>query len=424
MDWSLLGCGASGHVTFAPDEPALRDRLSTATREGPAWRCLRCGTFVIGEPTATGPAADAPRVRRAEQVRSALILRIFAVERFLRALIVAALAIAVWRFSVSRLSFEQAYDQALPPLKTLLRDLGFSVEHSKLLGLLHKAFTANSRTLGFIAIGLAAYAVIEVIEGVGLWLVKRWGEYFAMIATSLGLPYEIYDLTNKVTVLRVVAFVINLALVLYLVLTKRLFGVRGGKEAYEAKLRSESILDTEMAALDTEQGVAAGREEPAAATGNSAPAVGPPAAGLAWPDAETQAAAGPPRPDAETQAAAGPPRPDAETQAAAGPPWPDAESPATAGPSRADRETPAAARPPWPNGETPAAARPPWSDAETSATEPTSAEAAPAISESAPAPPAEPTPTLPEPAEPADEPTPSDVADGPAPPLPRRRRAP
>src|SRR5262249_1434355 len=158
MDWSLLGCGTSGHVTFAPDEPALRDRLTVATREGPAWRCLRCETFVIGEPMATGPAAEAPRPRRAEPVRSALILRLLAVERFIRAVIIAALAIAVWRFSVSRLSLEGAYNQALPPLKALLRDFGFSVQHSKLLGLLHEAFTANSRTLGFIAIGLAVYA--------------------------------------------------------------------------------------------------------------------------------------------------------------------------------------------------------------------------------------------------------------------------
>jgi uncharacterized membrane protein (DUF2068 family) len=252
MDWSLLGCGAGGHVTFAPDEPGLRDRLGVAVPEGQTWRCLRCGAFVIGEPTAIGPAASAPRVRRAEQVRSALILRIFAVERFIRALIFAALAIAVWRFSVSRLSFEQAYDQALPPLRALLSDFGFRVDHSKLLGLLHEAFTVDPRKLGYIAIGLGAYAVVEVIEGVGLWLVRRWGEYFAMIVTSLGLPYEIYDLANKVTVLRVVAFLINLALVLYLVLTKRLFGVRGGKAAYEARLRSESILDAEIAALEAE----------------------------------------------------------------------------------------------------------------------------------------------------------------------------
>jgi uncharacterized membrane protein (DUF2068 family) len=295
MDWSLLGCGAGGHVTFAPDEAGLRGRLGVATPEGQAWRCLRCGAFVIGEPTASGPAASAPRVRRAEQVRSALILRIFAVERFIRALVFAALAIAVWRFSVSRLSFEQAYDRALPPLKALLTDLGFRVDHSKLLGLLHDAFTVDPRTLGYIAIGLGAYTVIEVIEGVGLWLVKRWGEYFAMIATSLGLPLEIYDLANKVTVLRVVAFVINLGLVLYLVLAKRLFGVRGGKKAYEAKLRSESILDAETAAL------AAGQEQPAGPAGRH-PAGEAVPAGQPGPATEP-AAAGEPAPATPAAAA-------------------------------------------------------------------------------------------------------------------------
>jgi uncharacterized membrane protein (DUF2068 family) len=270
MDWSLLGCGASGHVTFAPDEPGLRDRLGVATPEGQTWRCLRCGTFVIGQPTASGPADSAPRVRRAEQVRSALILRIFAVERFLRALIFAALAIAVWRFSASRQNLEQAYEHALPPLKALLRDLGFSVQHSKILGLLNTAFTTNPRLLTYLALGCAAYAAVEVLEGVGLWLVKRWGEYFAMIATSVGLPYEIWDLSHKVTWLRVVAFLINLGLVLYLVLTKRLFGVRGGKAAYEARLRSESILDAEITALQAEQEAESARAEARAAEPPSA----------------------------------------------------------------------------------------------------------------------------------------------------------
>ena len=85
--------------------------------------------------------------------------------------------------------------------------------------------------------------MVEVIEGTGLWLARRWGEYFAMVATSVGLPLEIYDLTRKVTATTLIFFAINLALVLYLVLTKRLFGARGGKAAYEARLRSESIME-------------------------------------------------------------------------------------------------------------------------------------------------------------------------------------
>src|SRR5579859_2684227 len=147
MDWSLLGCGAGGHVTFAPDEPGLRERFGHATREGQAWRCLRCGTFVIGAPTASGAADAAPQVRRGTQVRSAFILRVFAVERFIRAVVFAALAIAIWRFSLSRLSLEESYDRALPPLRALLTDLGFSVQHSKVLGLITRAFTTDPKIL-------------------------------------------------------------------------------------------------------------------------------------------------------------------------------------------------------------------------------------------------------------------------------------
>ncbi len=249
MDWSLLGCGASGHVTFAPDQPELRERLSVSTREGAAWRCLRCGTFVIGEPATSGPVSAAPRVRRGKELRSALILRLFAIERFVRAIIFGLLAYAIWRFMTSQLTLEQAFNRELPELRELLRQLGFNVNHSKLLGLIQHALTLNPGTLTWLALAAAGYAVIEIIEAVGLWLLKRWGEYFAMVATSVGIPYEIYDLTAKVTALRVGAFIINAALVVYLVVTKRLFGVRGGKKAYEARLRSESILQAEIDAL-------------------------------------------------------------------------------------------------------------------------------------------------------------------------------
>jgi uncharacterized membrane protein (DUF2068 family) len=262
MDWSLLGCGAGGHVTFAPDDPALRERVSATVREGMAWRCLRCGTFVLGPPTVTGPVAAVPRVRRDKELRSALILRIFAVERFLRALLFAGLAIGVWRFSVSKLTIEEAYNRELPAVRTLLRQLGFDVNHNKLLGVIQHAFTLNSRTLVLLALAAAAYAVLEVIEGIGLWLLKRWGEYFAMVATSIFLPYEIYDLTAKVTVLRLLAFLVNVALVVYLVVAKRLFGVRGGKKAYEANLRSESILQNEINALAAERPAAAATPAP------------------------------------------------------------------------------------------------------------------------------------------------------------------
>jgi uncharacterized membrane protein (DUF2068 family) len=137
----------------------------------------------------------------------------------------------------------------LPAIRELYQDLGVNFDHSKLIGLIQHSFTLDARTLTYLAIGLVLYALIELTEGVGLWLGQHWGEYFAMVATSVFLPYEVYDLTVKITWLRVGALVVNLLLVVYLVWTKRLFGVRGGKQAYEARLRTESFIEVEQAAL-------------------------------------------------------------------------------------------------------------------------------------------------------------------------------
>ncbi len=82
MDWSLFGCARKGHVTHAPDEPELRDRLMAPTAGRTAWRCLRCGAFVTDGQHSSGPAAAAPLVHRGKELRSELILRVFAVDGF------------------------------------------------------------------------------------------------------------------------------------------------------------------------------------------------------------------------------------------------------------------------------------------------------------------------------------------------------
>ena len=261
MDWSLLGCGRYGHVTFAPVEPELRARMHAQLPDGEAWCCLRCGAFVPGSPDLSGPAASAPVVPRGREVRSKLILRLFALERFVRAILFGIVAYVLWRYRYSRYSIEQAFDRELPIIRSLLRQLGFNIDHSRVVSLLQHALTLSSGSLTLLAAGAAGYAVLEAVEGTGLWLVKRWGEYFAMIATSLGLPLEIYDLTRKVTVTALVLFAINLALVLYLVITKRLFGIRGGKKAYDARLRSESVLEAARRAAGKEPYPAASHVE-------------------------------------------------------------------------------------------------------------------------------------------------------------------
>src|SRR6476659_7797204 len=82
VDWSLRGCARHGHATYAPDEPDLRARLRADTAAGEAWRCLRCASFVVGPPRGSGPADGAPIVLRDRALRDAVVLRLFAVERW------------------------------------------------------------------------------------------------------------------------------------------------------------------------------------------------------------------------------------------------------------------------------------------------------------------------------------------------------
>lgn len=245
----MLTCARKGHITYAPDERALRERLHVATPAGEAWRCLRCGTYVHGEPHGHGPADHAPLVLRGRELRDALIMRFFAFERVIRGLLIVAAAYGVWRFSAHRGSIERVFDKDIPLLRPLASQVGWDLDNSHIVENIRHVFTIKSSTLTWFAAGLLAYAIIELVEAVGLWMLQRWGEYFAVVATSFGLPFEIYELTEKITVLRVGALIINVGLVVYLLVSKRLFGIRGGREAFEAKRRGASLIEVEQAAV-------------------------------------------------------------------------------------------------------------------------------------------------------------------------------
>jgi uncharacterized membrane protein (DUF2068 family) len=244
--WELFTCARRGHVTYAPDDAALADRLSGKTGLGEVWRCLRCGDFVIGAPHGRGPADDAPLVLRGAALRQAIIVRVLAVERWFRALLIVLGAWAVWKFRGAQGSIQAAVERDLP----LLRASGIKVDQMTAVHELEKALAAKPSTLILLFFLLVAYALLEIVEGVGLWLLARWGEYFAVVATSIFLPLEVYDLANKgVTLTRAGAFAINVAAVVYLLISKRLFGVRGGRKAYDEERRGEQLLDVERAAL-------------------------------------------------------------------------------------------------------------------------------------------------------------------------------
>ncbi len=116
-------------------------------------------------------------------------------------------------------------------------------------GILHEidnAFSLESSKLHLFGAVILLYAAIEGVEAVGLWYQKRWAEYLTFIVTTSLLPLEIYEIANKLSPFKILAFIINLAVVIYLLLAKRLFGLRGGVAAEHA-IRED---DVGWAALD------------------------------------------------------------------------------------------------------------------------------------------------------------------------------
>jgi uncharacterized membrane protein (DUF2068 family) len=248
MDWSLRACGRHGHATYAPDEPELRERLHAPTPAGEAWRCLRCADYVVGPPAGSGPADEAPIVLRGRALRDATILRLLAAERGIRGVVLVGLGYGVLRFRASQADLRATFERALPAAKPLQDALHINLTDSAFVTRIQSILSSKPHTLTLLAIALFAYAALQLLEAVGLWLLKRWGEYVAAVGTSVFVPLEVHELLNRITVLRVGALVVNLAAIAYLVWTKRLFGVRGGHAAFEAERHSESLLEVEASA--------------------------------------------------------------------------------------------------------------------------------------------------------------------------------
>ena len=79
------------------------------------------------------------------------------------------------------------------------------------------AATLTPTKIKDLAAGSFIYAALFLTEGIGLWLMKRWAEWFTVISTSSLIPVEVYEICRHPNAGKVVVLVINLAVVAFLV---------------------------------------------------------------------------------------------------------------------------------------------------------------------------------------------------------------
>ncbi|KNB53599.1 DUF2127 domain-containing protein [Streptomyces caatingaensis] len=243
IGYELLECALHSHRLVGTDAARVGPGDALLVRETPdghRWhRCLRCDAW-LALPPPDRPGREVPEQRaeiglplRGRPLRDRYVLRLIAIDRLVHFLVLGVLAVAVFLFAHERERLRGPFYRVVDDLQNGVG--GPSGVHGHgLLGDLEKAFAAHDRTLWVIGVVIAAYAVLEGVEAVGLWRAARWAEYLTFVATSVLLIPEVYELTGHVSALKVCTLLINLAVVGYLLFAKRLFGLRGGGRAEEA----------------------------------------------------------------------------------------------------------------------------------------------------------------------------------------------
>ena len=131
--------------------------------------------------------------------------------------------IAIYKFTkvvtlllLSMAAFDLAGQGLLRELVVVVEQLPLVAGHQKLRHVLAAVSGITSHRFelaGFVALG---YALLFGIEGFGLWLRRSWAEYLTVVSTSRLIPFEIWALFERLTFLRLLLLVLNVAIVAYL----------------------------------------------------------------------------------------------------------------------------------------------------------------------------------------------------------------
>jgi uncharacterized membrane protein (DUF2068 family) len=236
-------CGVGGHELVGTDAAELRAEDAVFARaDGTVrwYRCLRCDSWLPLAPPGD-PARATPPARteielplRGKALRDKVVLRLIAIDRAFHFVVLGALAFLLLVFAQHVAQLHHAFLRAVSDYGGPGRVARHGILHE-----VERLLTLRSSTLRLVALVAALYAALEGAEAVGLWLQRRWAEYLTFVATTLLVPLEVWELVKSLSPLKVVALVVNVAIVVYLLVAKRLFGLRGGAAADEAERRAD-----------------------------------------------------------------------------------------------------------------------------------------------------------------------------------------
>jgi uncharacterized membrane protein (DUF2068 family) len=106
-------------------------------------------------------------------------------------------------------------------LERLVSQLGLDPQNHIIHTVISRITGIDRVHLRAIEAGTFCYALLHLIEGIGLILERDWAGYLVIVATSSLIPFEIYEIFRKLSLLRIAILVVNLAIVVYLIAVLR-----------------------------------------------------------------------------------------------------------------------------------------------------------------------------------------------------------
>ena len=144
---------------------------------------------------------------RSQEARKDRLLPWIAAERAFRTVVLAIIGIVLLTHPHTNWSVE---------ITTFAKKLGLDPKQNWIQRILKDVARVNARRSEVFGTVALAYAVLEGAEAYGLWRRRVWGEWLTLLATSLLLIPEVWELTKSTTPLKVAALLVNIAIVLYL----------------------------------------------------------------------------------------------------------------------------------------------------------------------------------------------------------------
>jgi uncharacterized membrane protein (DUF2068 family) len=142
--------------------------------------------------------APAPRIN---------VLRTIAIYKLVKVLLLLALAYGEVRLSDASLTAK---------LLTWASERPLGLEHRAVTWLLQWFSGLSDSRIHALRIVTLAYAAVFTVEGVGLWLEKRWAEWLTTIITASLIPLEIWGLFDRPNLGKAAVLLGNVAIVAYL----------------------------------------------------------------------------------------------------------------------------------------------------------------------------------------------------------------